>query len=144
MKPEIKEQWVAALRSGEYQQGSGKLNKDSMFCCLGVLCDIASKQTDQKITKWIFHPELQWAEIQDLKNKASVNQYDFLPTSVIQWAELEQHGTIVGDVQVKWNPSLEYYDYPEEDYSDIHIEVSDLNDNAVPFSVIADLIEDQL
>ncbi len=31
-----KDQWLAALRSGEYRQGSGDLHKDGRFCCLGV------------------------------------------------------------------------------------------------------------
>lgn len=33
--------WVAALRSGKYQQGLGCLRSlDDKFCCLGVLCDL--------------------------------------------------------------------------------------------------------
>lgn len=41
MNPEIKKQWVAALRSGEYKQGTGQLrSKNNEFCCLGVLCDL--------------------------------------------------------------------------------------------------------
>lgn len=49
MNPAIKAQWVAALRSGEYVQGTGKLrkrtgyNETDQFCCLGVLCDLAVK-----------------------------------------------------------------------------------------------------
>lgn len=43
MNPEIKAQWVAALRSGEYKQGKRALNRDGKFCCLGVLCDLHSK-----------------------------------------------------------------------------------------------------
>jgi hypothetical protein len=42
MNPEVKRAWVAALRSGEYQQGTGCLrSKDDKFCCLGVLTDLA-------------------------------------------------------------------------------------------------------
>jgi hypothetical protein len=37
-------QWLAALRSGEYQQGKGQLNCDNTYCCLGVACDIAVKE----------------------------------------------------------------------------------------------------
>jgi hypothetical protein len=33
MDPEVKAVWIAALRSGKYQQGRG-------FCCHGVLCDL--------------------------------------------------------------------------------------------------------
>jgi hypothetical protein len=40
MNPEIKAKWVAALRSGEYEQGHTYIrNRDNKFCCLGVLCD---------------------------------------------------------------------------------------------------------
>lgn len=35
--------WVAALRSGEYEQGTGFLNKNGKWCCLGVACDLAVK-----------------------------------------------------------------------------------------------------
>jgi hypothetical protein len=44
MNPEIKALWLAALRSGEYEQGKGYLNRSGTFCCLGVLCDLAVKQ----------------------------------------------------------------------------------------------------
>lgn len=41
MDKTIKAQWIAALRSDEYEQGVGKLrNADNKFCCLGVLCDV--------------------------------------------------------------------------------------------------------
>ena len=47
MNPEIKAQWVAALRSGEYPQGKGALRRtiqsEEKFCCLGVLCELAVK-----------------------------------------------------------------------------------------------------
>jgi hypothetical protein len=38
MDPELKAKWVAALRSGEYQQTTGQLRKRDGYCCLGVLC----------------------------------------------------------------------------------------------------------
>lgn len=37
MNKSIKRKWVAALLSGEYEQGSYWLCKDGKFCCLGVL-----------------------------------------------------------------------------------------------------------
>lgn len=30
--------WVAALRSGKYEQGVARLQSDTGFCCLGVAC----------------------------------------------------------------------------------------------------------
>lgn len=41
MNPEIKAKWVEALRSGKYQQGTGRLCWNGEHCCLGVLYDIA-------------------------------------------------------------------------------------------------------
>lgn len=48
MERTLKEKWIAALRSGDYEQASGVLQKlepesgDTVgFCCLGVLVDIA-------------------------------------------------------------------------------------------------------
>lgn len=58
MKEEIKQRWLAALRSGEYCQGEGKLKQlntsltGELFCCLGVLCDLYV----------IVHREAYWVE----------------------------------------------------------------------------------
>ena len=46
MKPEIAKLWVAALRSGKYKQGRGRLRRGDSFCCLGVLCDLS------KLSEW--------------------------------------------------------------------------------------------
>lgn len=54
MKKEIADKWVAALRSGEYKQGTQRLHALIDFfdngrdvqkghCCLGVLCEVAIK-----------------------------------------------------------------------------------------------------
>ena len=41
MNKEIKDKWVKALLSGEYQQCQGKLNDgNGGFCCLGVLTEV--------------------------------------------------------------------------------------------------------
>jgi hypothetical protein len=45
MKSNIKKRWTAALRSGEYKQGTTLLSYcdepgDIKYCCLGVLCEI--------------------------------------------------------------------------------------------------------
>lgn len=41
MDAQLKKKWIEALRSGEYQQGVGALQRENSFCCLGVLCDIS-------------------------------------------------------------------------------------------------------
>lgn len=45
MKKEDKDQWCAALRSGDYKQGKGFLYRpeNHSFCCLGVLADLHGK-----------------------------------------------------------------------------------------------------
>lgn len=49
MDTKLKEEWVAALRSGKYQQGTEVLRDEfKEFCCLGVLCEI--------------DPEVTWSE----------------------------------------------------------------------------------
>jgi hypothetical protein len=45
----LRDKWVAALRSGEYVQGQGALceqppGSPKLFCCLGVLADVAGKE----------------------------------------------------------------------------------------------------
>lgn len=44
MDQEVKARWVAALRSGEYEQGQHLLRQPmgatEMYCCLGVLCEV--------------------------------------------------------------------------------------------------------
>ena len=72
MNERIKQLWIHALRSGEYQQGKGGLRPDDEgFCCLGVLCDLHSQETGKN-----------W----------DVDQYDgqsgVLPDSVCIWADL--------------------------------------------------------
>lgn len=51
MDPKVKADWLAALRSGEFEQGKGHLNKNGLYCCLGVLCEVAirSGQEVQRI-----------------------------------------------------------------------------------------------
>jgi hypothetical protein len=48
MKKDLKERWLAALRSKDYEQGRNylakiALNGNRYHCCLGVLCDLATK-----------------------------------------------------------------------------------------------------
>ncbi len=40
MDSNLKKEWLSALRSGDYKQGTKVLRKGNSFCCLGVLCDV--------------------------------------------------------------------------------------------------------
>jgi hypothetical protein len=51
MDPDVRDAWVAALRSGEFAQTTGKLTRvvrtgvdaPTGHCCLGVLCELARR-----------------------------------------------------------------------------------------------------
>jgi len=78
MKPGIKTKWVAALRSGEYKQGTRQLLRgDGSFCCLGVLTDLAVKDG---VGDWDhdYYPEA-----------------SFLPQRVVKWAGLDTRSPCV-------------------------------------------------
>ena len=47
MKKSIAKKWVKALRSGKYTKTRDALRDRDGFCCLGVLCDIYSKNTQE-------------------------------------------------------------------------------------------------
>jgi hypothetical protein len=40
MNKELKERWITALQSGNYEQAKGYLCVGNRLCCIGVLCDI--------------------------------------------------------------------------------------------------------
>ncbi len=119
MKPEVKEAWVKALRSGEYQQTTIRLRRNEGYCCLGVLCDIYHKQEQPLYqTGWQFVEDGNYY----MYNYSSV----VLPEDVKEWAGLN-------DV----DPS---FDEEEEGEYSLHI-LSVLNDYGKNFYQIADLIE---
>lgn len=124
MNSKVKEAWVNALRSGKYEQGSERLRSVSGFCCLGVLCDIYAKEHN---TEWDFRGNEE-TNLQPMDYWYFDDQSEFLPESVMDWAELKTN-----------NPSLRFDD---EAYG--IGEVSHLNDAGYSFSTIADLIEAQL
>lgn len=90
MNKEIKDKWVAALRSGNYIQGHGTLSKNNLYCCLGVLCDLAVKEGICKI-----QPNGLGGESIQYDNNRS-----FLPDSVMKWAELDDYSPSINGVDL--------------------------------------------
>ena len=79
MNQQIKEKWMNALRSGEYSQTRGYLRTTEGFCCLGVLCDLYSKETGTE-----------WVENYELENSSSfLEEFATLPKEVMEWSGLE-------------------------------------------------------
>jgi hypothetical protein len=52
MKPEIKQAWLTALRSGEYSQAKDRLKTRTGYCCYGVLCDLYQK-AHPETSRWV-------------------------------------------------------------------------------------------
>ena len=91
MDPAIKKKWVAALRSGEYEQGQGYLQKDGKFCCLGVLCHVCgAEESLGRLTDWpdantTDSSRLTWPEVNEL---AAMNDDDNLSfPEIADWIE---------------------------------------------------------
>lgn len=83
MKAAVKKAWVAALRSGKYKQGRGKLRTaDNKFCCLGVLCNLHAQA----------HP--QFAATQT--NPTSYDNAEAFPSRrVMEWAGMSEYANDV-------------------------------------------------
>lgn len=137
MNPEIKERWLAALRSGDYKQTDGYLNVSSDnpegsefdgYCCLGVLCEIAV--ADGVIQKQRVSGQ-NFFEFGD----PSRDDWDYsvLPISVQEWAGLTEG-----------NPSVNLLEEGDDPEADNWTPVSEPNDNGASFEKIADLIERDL
>lgn len=132
MNPQVKEMWVNALMSEDYEQTQGKLRTSTGFCCLGVLTDLYVKKIN---AEWFLQSS-------DPENVSPEDYYtfemtdDFLPLSVKQWAGLD---STCPEVMV------ENDDYCEEFCDDEYVlkELSELNDNGESFVQIAKLIQDQ-
>lgn len=133
MNSQVKEMWVNALRSGDYNQATGKLRTPEGFCCLGVLTDLYAKEKNKE---WIFKDESQ-TTLPSFEYYTFEQSHDFLPMSVQIWAGLESNCPLV---------MIKNEDFQEEYGDDEYIlqELSELNDDNLPFCKIADLIESQL
>lgn len=120
MNPEIKKQWVDALRSGTYLQGKGKLRSgNGEFCCLGVLCDLHAKATKTPWGGGVYAAEY-------------LGHSGVLPDAVISWAGLQQlapnfHGGSCGRIGTGKNPES----------------LVSLNDEGRSFKEIADMVEEK-
>ena len=84
MNQEVKAQWVAALRSGAYEQGRSHLRStEDKFCCLGVLCDVA---VEQGLATW--QPSMLNPDAFYVAGKGTDRSPALLPVVVQQWAGL--------------------------------------------------------
>lgn len=119
MPPEVKAQWLAALRSGEFKQGQRALRAErdgeTRYCCLGVLCDLAVKNG-------VIPEPVQVDQFGYRRYSYGVHLAEaattVLPSSVQKWAGVSSHG-----------------------HRDGALTLASVNDNGVRFPEIADIIE---
>lgn len=132
MNPEIKARWVAALRSGEYEQGKNFLNRDGKFCCLGVLSEIA-------VQDGVIDPpeEVGLASGDLLEGLAYDGCRGHLSQEVSKWAGFPSEYD-------NWNQEEIYDSIPRVLVDGEPCPLSYLNDHGKNFSELADLIEEYL
>lgn len=123
MNPEVKAKWVAALRSGRYEQDTNWLHPaGGGYCCLGVLCEVAVKEGVIP-PPTLIEGESAW----DYDEVAS----SYPPPRVLDWAGLTQITT------VDYGVTNEGFTHTEE--------LTVLNDDdMLTFEQIADAIEASL
>lgn len=109
MNREIRDQLAAALRSGKYTQTYGTLrarneeNTGFNYCCLGVLCDLHSKEMQGT-----------WYNNCSYAAQDSVPCGGFPPLSVLHWAglpadkEIVRHLAQMNDEEVSFSKIADY------------------------------------
>lgn len=131
MDKEVKDEWVAALKSGDYKQATGRLSvgvgSDTRHCCLGVLCEIAVKH------KVIQPPVIAASGIVGY-GQESANA--ILPWEVAEWAKI----TAAADL-----PQLQTLPHKldDEGYDNPIDCLSQANDSGYTFDEIAEVIEER-
>ncbi len=116
MDKDLKARWVTALRSGEFEQGTGYLSEGGRYCCLGVLCRVAEPELDSAGVRVV------------VADRMYVDG---------------NHGVLTDDVAAILgmpNGSGVLNDMPTDEYGG-HPELSALNDSGATFDQIADVIE---
>lgn len=109
MKKEIKDKWVAALRSGDYEQGKYKAKIGNKYCCLGVLIDVFLKE---KGLTWLDRTTTKAFMGEDAINYA---QSVYLPKDVADWAALKTPIGVYGKMNDFQNKTFnEIADFIEE------------------------------
>lgn len=128
MNRRIRDLWTAALRSGRYRQGHGKLTRvrtvDDVpeYCCLGVLCELAAQEGVVEAREGV--------SFSDSTHVVYGDETNYLPIAVQRWAELPSHNPPV-DLSV----DLGNVTLGDQDT------LAGMNDDGRTFAEIADVIE---
>lgn len=140
MDAKIKEQWLDALRSGKYTQGTKYLvnldeeDKPAEYCCLGVLCALAEEAgvVTSEVENNPFNPGKRLVFGIEEGGQLVGREASVLPVPVRRWADLQGNNPVVKDPRTG-------HDYSIAVFNDGNSEVEQLS-----FLDIADMIEEQL
>lgn len=162
LKPEVKAEWLAALRSGEYKQCSGALKKisntETTHCCLGVLCDLHAKKGLGDWQNRDGYTPIDALFVTDYVSKPTerygphfCKSFTTLPNPVCDWA---------GDGTTETNPGAfisvaelktlipkipdKYAGAGVTDDTQVFVALAELNDFGASFETIANFIEKHL
>lgn len=123
MNKEVKDKWVAALRSKKYKQAKETLTDlEGGFCCLGVLCDISGMS--------------EWNEKGEYLDDDAL-----LPKEVRMWADMQ---SCTGSIPIPVTKNiLQWLDNHEEEIETEFTDLVGMNDSGhFTFNEIADVIEE--
>lgn len=126
-KENFREEWVKALRSGEFTQGRGKLaDGGGNFCCLGVLCQLTDipRKFDSSLGTTYGKHNVAATLPSELQERFGISDNPIIKFTKANVEILREYGVSVD--RHTW------------------LSLAELNDEGVPFSVIADLIEEHI
>ena len=128
----LRERWIEALRSGEYERTISMLRHESnKFCCLGVLCDISNVGT--------WKPAEDKGYYRYVIDSAKFSAY--LPYMIVD--SIGAAGaTVPFDIEKISNVTLKEEIYSIPGVTD-SCSLSTLNDSGFTFEQIADLLENE-
>lgn len=141
MKTVIKNKWIDALLSDDYEQTTGQLGRyaDSgpdKYCCLGVLCDIMLD--DDAAPVRLDERNGPWRDIKFNEGQGSVLPYELAAYLGVEAAPTY---TMEFDPEREFISEWGFFAAPFDDRGTfLELELADLNDSGFSFAQIADVI----
>jgi hypothetical protein len=152
MNPDVKKLWIDDLNDENIIQGTGQLRDiNDRFCCLGVLCRIAVREgiipdpklkfSDPEVQGWALRQEENYYIYGTVNDTSGFS----LPYEVIEWADLDESDP---QVILTEEEAREFFGKSPEEmgWSESHCapSMAGMNDEGIPFSVIARVIDRKL
>lgn len=144
MKAEYKQRWVEALRSGDYEQATGKLtivddNGNKSHCCLGLLCELVKDDLGldvKEVQRVVGGSALGYMTTDEYGDESFATAV--LSRPIEQAVGLSRPFNGVPEYNFNLDPSKPVDSWAD---ADVQLHLSSLNDEGFTFSQIADIIE---